>query len=124
MNTRWKALGCAVATVVAGLSIRSWTSGDFAKYSGDALYTVLVCCVVTLLAPRLCPRVTAGIALAFSWAVEFLQIAGIPTLLQPLLGATFNPPDLLWYFVGASLYWCLAVHGSVDRRRASEPSRS
>ncbi|MFI6875484.1 DUF2809 domain-containing protein [Streptomyces sp. NPDC050400] len=106
---RWKALGGAALTVAAGLAVRSQTDGDFAKYAGDALYTVMVCFLVALLAPQLRTIVVAGIALAFSWVVEFWQILGIPPLLQPLLGATFNAPDLLWYFVGASLYWCLMV---------------
>ncbi|WP_372351097.1 DUF2809 domain-containing protein [Streptomyces sp. KL116D] len=106
---RWKALGGAALTVAAGLAVRSQTGGDFAKYAGDALYTVLVCFLVALIAPQLRTTVVAGTALAFSWAVEFLQIVGIPRLLQPLLGATFNAPDLLWYFVGAGMYWCLMV---------------
>ncbi|WP_353946022.1 DUF2809 domain-containing protein [Streptomyces sp. HUAS MG91] len=104
MHTRRGALGGAVVTVAAGLAVRAWTDGAFAKYAGDALYTVLVCHVVALTAPRLRAGVVAGIGLAFSWAVEFSQIAGIPAILQPLLGATFNPPDLLWYAVGAGLY--------------------
>ncbi|MFI7340976.1 DUF2809 domain-containing protein [Streptomyces sp. NPDC050085] len=103
-----------MVTVAAGLAVRAWTTGDFAKYAGDALYTVLACCVVALAAPRLRPVVVAGIALAFSVSVEFLQIAGIPALLQPLLGATFNPPDLLWYAAGAGLYWCLVAPWSAD----------
>ncbi|MFE6887777.1 DUF2809 domain-containing protein [Streptomyces sp. NPDC057694] len=128
MNTRWRALGGAVVTVAAGLTVRASADGDFAKYAGDALYTVLVCCVVVLLAPRLRTGVAAGIALAFSWAVEFWQIAGIPAFLQPVLGSTFNPPDLLWYFVGAGLYWCLvACSGacrSSPRRRQHSTSKS
>ncbi|WP_309252205.1 MULTISPECIES: DUF2809 domain-containing protein [unclassified Streptomyces] len=109
MITRWGALGGAVVTVAAGLGVRAWAHGAFAKYAGDALYTVLVCWVVALAAPRLRAGVVAGAGLAFSWAVEFMQIAGIPALLRPLLGATFNPPDLFWYVVGAGLYWCLAL---------------
>ncbi|MER5946596.1 DUF2809 domain-containing protein [Streptomyces sp. NPDC001904] len=118
MHARWGALGGAVVTVASGLAVRSWGDGAFAKYAGDALYTVLVCCVVALVAPRLGAGVVAGIGLAFSCAVEFLQIAGIPAVLRPLLGATFNPPDLFWYFVGSSLYWCLA-HGA---QRRAEPN--
>ncbi|MFJ9036878.1 DUF2809 domain-containing protein [Streptomyces sp. NPDC102406] len=106
----------AVVTVAAGLGIRSSSDGAFAKYAGDALYTVLVCAVVAVMAPRLRPVAVAGIASVFSWAVELLQIAGIPRTLQPLLGATFNAPDLFWYGVGAVLGWvCLAA---APRRRA------
>lgn len=124
MSRRWWACGAAAVTVAAGLGVRSWAGGDFAKYAGDALYTVLVCAVVVMVAPRLRPAVAAGVALAFSWAVEFLQIAGIPAVLQPLLGATFNAPDLFWYVVGAALGWCLAMPGrntDAHRVRRIEP---
>ncbi|MCX4919783.1 DUF2809 domain-containing protein [Streptomyces sp. NBC_00340] len=116
-SRRWRAVGVAVVTVAAGLGIRSQTGGAFSKYAGDALYTVLVCAVVVLVAPRLRPAVAAGAALGFSWAVELWQIAGIPTALHPLFGATFNAPDLFWYVVGALLGWCLTSGG---RRAARE----
>ncbi|MEU8794035.1 DUF2809 domain-containing protein [Streptomyces sp. NPDC048643] len=111
---RWWAFGVAVVTVVAGLGIRSRTGGAFAKCAGDALYTVLVCALVVLVAPRLQPVVAAGAALGFSWAVELWQIAGVPTVLHPLFGATFNAPDLFWYVVGAVLGWCLTLGGRRD----------
>lgn len=111
MKRRWWAFGAAGVTVVAGLGVRSWTGGYFAKYTGDALYTVLACAVVVMVAPRLRPAVAAGIALGFSWAVELWQIAGIPTALQPLFGSTFNAPDLFWYAVGAVLGWSVARGG-------------
>jgi hypothetical protein len=98
-------------TVATGLGVRSRTGGAFAKYAGDALYTVLVCAVVVMMAPRLRPAVAAGVAWGFSWAVELMQLVGIPTVLQPLFGATFNAPDLFWYVVGAALGWFLARNG-------------
>ncbi|MEU6387961.1 DUF2809 domain-containing protein [Streptomyces sp. NPDC046939] len=112
MSRRWWGAGVAVVTVAAGLGIRAWTGGPFAKYAGDALYTVLVCAVVIMVAPRLRPVVVAGVGLGFSWAVELSQIVGIPEVLRPLLGATFNAPDLFWYVVGAGLGWCLAARHS------------
>ncbi|MEU4169255.1 DUF2809 domain-containing protein [Streptomyces sp. NPDC026665] len=108
MSRRWWAFGAAVVTVAAGLGVRSWTGGDFAKYAGDALYALLVCEIVVMVAPRLRPAVAAGVALGLSWTVELWQIAGIPTVLQPLFGSTFNAPDLFWYVVGAALGWILA----------------
>ncbi|MFI7387337.1 DUF2809 domain-containing protein [Streptomyces sp. NPDC049813] len=111
MSRRGWAFAGAAVTVAAGLGVRAWTGGDVAKYGGDALYTVLVCALVVVAAPRLRPAVAAGLALAFSWAVEFLQIAGVPRVLQPLLGATFNAPDLFWYVVGAALAWWFALPG-------------
>lgn len=114
MSTRWRASGMAAATVVAGLAVRSQTGGAFAKCAGDALYTVLMCAVVVLVAPRLRPALAAGAALVFSWAVELWQIAGVPTALHPLFGSTFNAPDLFWYVVGAFLGWCLTLGGRHD----------
>ncbi|MFE2378439.1 DUF2809 domain-containing protein [Streptomyces sp. NPDC059398] len=105
MNRRWRACGAAVVTVAAWLGVRALAGGVFAKYAGDALYTVLVFLVVLIIAPRLRAAPAAAIALAFSWAVEFLQIAGVPAVLRPVLGATFNAPDLFWYAVGAALCW-------------------
>ncbi|MEV8567223.1 DUF2809 domain-containing protein [Streptomyces sp. NPDC051322] len=112
MSRRWWASGAAVVTVAAGLGVRALTDGAFAKCAGDALYTVLVYLVVVLVAPRLTAVTAAGIALGLSWAVEFLQMAGVPALLQPLLGSTFNAPDLFWYAVGAALCWAVTT-GSV-----------
>ncbi|MFF0189101.1 DUF2809 domain-containing protein [Streptomyces sp. NPDC005244] len=114
MSTRWRASGMAAAAVVAGFAVRSRTGGAFAKCAGDALYTVLVCAVVVLVAPRLRPALAAGAALVFSWAVELWQIAGVPTALHPLFGSTFNAPDLFWYVVGALLGWCLTLGGRRD----------
>ncbi|MEV0093453.1 DUF2809 domain-containing protein [Streptomyces sp. NPDC050738] len=121
MSRRLWALAGAVVTVAAGLAVRAWGGGEFAKYAGDALYTVMVCAVVVVVAPRLRTAVAAGIALGFSWAVELLQIVGIPAALRPLLGSTFNAPDLFWYVVGAALCWCVGgvkgiSHGHQGRR--------
>ncbi|MFI0240355.1 DUF2809 domain-containing protein [Streptomyces sp. NPDC016845] len=120
MSRRWWGLGAGATTVAAGLGVRAWTGGAFAKYAGDALYTVAVCAVVVVVAPRLRPVVVAGVALGFSWAVELLQIVGVPAVLRPLLGATFNAPDLFWYVVGAGVGWCLAVPGR--RRETAHPA--
>ncbi|NEB76612.1 DUF2809 domain-containing protein [Streptomyces sp. SID14478] len=123
MNRRWWAFGGAAVTVAGGLSVRAWSGGDFAKYAGDALYTVLVYAVVVLVAPRLRPGIAAAVALGFSWAVELLQIAGIPAVLRPLLGSTFNAPDLFWYAVGAGLCLLIEVLVAVrgPRQHAARP---
>ena len=124
MSRRGWALKGAAVTVAAGLAVREWGGGDFAKYAGDALYTVLVCAVIVAVAPRLRTAVAAGIALAFSWAVELAQIVGIPDALQPLLGSTFNAPDLFWYAVGAAVCWGAGAKKSVrvnSSRTAAKP---
>ncbi|WP_345709084.1 DUF2809 domain-containing protein [Kitasatospora paranensis] len=76
---------------------------------------MLVYALVVLVAPTLRPRVAAGRALAVSWAVELLQLTGVPaalsarsTLARLVLGTTFNLPDLALYVVGAAL--ALTVH--------------
>ncbi|NJA60095.1 DUF692 family multinuclear iron-containing protein [Streptomyces sp. NEAU-H3] len=101
----------ALATIALALSVRAlWPATDFAKYAGDALYTVLLACLCLLLAPALAARRAAAVALALSWAVEVVQlwpyVAGLSarhTLARYAIGSTFNAPDLLWYAVGAAL---------------------
>ncbi|MFG2075369.1 ribosomal maturation YjgA family protein [Nonomuraea maritima] len=93
----------AIVIVICGLGVRALWDGPVAKYAGDALYTALIYALLVLLWPRIRPW-TAGIAAAaLSWMIEFAQLASIPRWLQPLLGSTFNPPDLLWYAVGAAM---------------------
>ncbi|QIP83657.1 DUF2809 domain-containing protein [Streptomyces sp. Tu 2975] len=119
--TRPAAAAAAIVAVVVGLGIRAMAPGSVAKYAGDALYTVLILALVVLVAPRSRPLAAAGAALAFSWAVEFLQLTGAPAELSGrsvvarlVLGSTFNPPDLLWYAVGAVVGGL--AHASFARR--------
>ncbi|WP_214325238.1 ribosomal maturation YjgA family protein [Nonomuraea sediminis] len=107
----------AAVTVALGLAVRAFLGGWFAKYAGDALYTVLIYWLIVLIGPRLRPWLAALIATATSWAIEFAQLGEIPSWLRPLLGSTFNAPDLLWYAVGAALAWCL--HTWYLRRRTA-----
>ncbi|CAL9334466.1 DUF2809 domain-containing protein [Streptomyces sp. enrichment culture] len=107
-RTRLLAAVAALGTVGAGLGLRAVATGDVAKYGGDALYTLLILALVVLLSPRSTPGRAAGIALAVSWAVELLQLTGLPaelsarsTAARLVLGSTFNAPDLFWYAVGA-----------------------
>ncbi|MFJ2022758.1 DUF2809 domain-containing protein [Streptomyces sp. NPDC087897] len=126
VRVRVLAAVAAVVTVAAGLAVRAGADGAFAKYAGSALYTVLLCTLVTLCAPRARPLVVASTALGLSWAVEFAQLTGVPAELSAhsaaarlVLGSTFNAPDLFWYAVGA------AAAGSVHagaRRRATASS--
>ncbi len=110
-----------MVTAGAGLGLRAVAAGDVAKYGGDALYTVLIHTLVVLTVPRVRPVTAAGSALAFSWAVEFLQLSNVPAELSArssvarlVLGSTFNPPDLFWYAVGAAAGWLVhTAAGSV-----------
>ncbi|MEN8652669.1 DUF2809 domain-containing protein [Streptomyces sp. 21So2-11] len=111
-RTRLAADGAAAVTLCAGLGIRAVADGDVAKYAGDALYTLLLCTLVVLIAPAAVTRRTAaGIGLGLSWAIELSQLTGVPAELSQhsviarlILGSTFNAPDLLWYAVGAGLF--------------------
>ncbi|WP_411761399.1 ribosomal maturation YjgA family protein [Streptomyces tunisiensis] len=123
-RTRLLAAVAALVTVGAGLGLRAVATGDVAKYGGDALYTLLILTLVVVLAPRSTPARAAGIALAVSWAVELLQLTGLPaelsarsTAARLVLGSTFNAPDLFWYAVGACAGW-LALRAVVRRREA------
>ncbi|MFF1419175.1 DUF2809 domain-containing protein [Streptomyces sp. NPDC058280] len=123
-RVRLVAGGVALLTVAGGLGVRAVAAGDVAKYAGDALYTVLVYVLIVLAAPRVRPLVAACVALAFSCAVELLQLTGVPAELAArsvvarlVLGSTFNAPDLLWYAVGAAV--AALVHRSVTVRRGA-----
>ncbi|GHD09730.1 membrane protein [Streptomyces finlayi] len=109
MRVRLYALGAAAITIAAALGVRAVFSGSFAKYAGDALYTVLLYALVVAVAPRGRPVVAAAVALGISWAVEFGQLTAVPAqlsarsgLLRLVFGSTFNAPDLFWYVVGAA----------------------
>ncbi|MEE4489782.1 DUF2809 domain-containing protein [Streptomyces sp. BE230] len=124
-RARAVAAGAAVLTVAAGLGVRTVADGAVAKYAGDALYTVLVCALVALCAPRARPLVVAGAGLGISWAVELLQLTGVPaelsersTVARLVLGSTFNAPDLFWYAVGAAAAWAV---GAVATSGATAP---
>lgn len=113
-----------MVTVGAGLGLRAVAAGDVAKYGGDALYTLLILTLVVLAAPRMAPAQAAGTALAVSWAVELIQLTGLPaelsarsTAARLVLGSTFNAPDLFWYAVGATAGW-LVLRASARRRPA------
>ncbi|WP_328564460.1 DUF2809 domain-containing protein [Streptomyces coelicoflavus] len=114
-RTRLAAAVAAVVIVGAGLALRAVAAGEVAKYGGDALYTLLLFALVLVAAPRTAPAKAAVLAMAVSWAVEFLQLTDGPahlarqsTAARLVLGSTFNAPDLFWYAVGAATGW-LAV---------------
>jgi len=120
--TRAKALLAALIVLLAGLGVRAFTGGVFAKYAGVALYAALVYTLVLLVVPRIRPLAGAAIALAFCWAVEFFQLTPIPAdlssrsvLARLVLGSTFNAPDLFWYAVGVGVGF-VALSGRSSRR--------
>ncbi|WP_214102593.1 ribosomal maturation YjgA family protein [Acrocarpospora catenulata] len=104
--------------VAAGLGVRAFGAGPFAKYAGDALYTLLLYAVIVAIVPRARPVAVAAAALTISWMVEFAQLTGVPAALSEqsvlarlVLGSTFNAPDLFWYAVGALAGWAAHAKG-------------
>lgn len=96
-----------VATIALGLGIRALCGGAFAKIAGDALYAVAAYFAFALVIRR--PRVVAACALAYCFAIEFLQLWPAldpirPTLFGRLvLGSVFSVYDLIWYALGVAL---------------------
>ncbi|MFF1921875.1 DUF2809 domain-containing protein [Streptomyces sp. NPDC058221] len=130
-RARAVAVGAAAVTVAAGLGVRTAGDGAAAKYAGDALYTVLICALVALCAPRARPVTVAATGLGISWAVELLQLTGVPADLSRqsavarlVLGSTFNAPDLFWYAVGAAGVWGVLTAAATSRRREPVPRTS
>jgi hypothetical protein len=117
-SRRLPAIVFSVLVLAAGLAVRAWFDGAFAKYAGVALYATLAFGIVLVVAPRLAPERAAAIALAWSWAVEFAQLTPGPAALSErsglarlVLGSTFNAPDLVAYLVGVLIplpAWLLA----------------
>ncbi|WP_206061405.1 DUF2809 domain-containing protein [Nonomuraea basaltis] len=105
----------AALTIAAGLGVRLLWDGPVSKYAGDALYTVPIYTLVVLARPSVRPWAAALVSAGLSWAIEFAQLGEIPAVLRPVLGSTFNPPDLLWYAVGAAAAW--AAHTLWLRQR-------
>ncbi|MQY10494.1 hypothetical protein SRB5_06020 [Streptomyces sp. RB5] len=112
MTGRPAAVAVALLVVAAGLGSRAVLTGSSGKYAGDALYTVLVCALALVAAPRARPAAAALTGLGVSCAVELLQLTDLPATLAErsvlarlVLGTTFNAPDVLWYAAGAALWW-------------------
>jgi len=122
---RLPALAAAILVLAAGMAVRAFTGGAFAKYAGVGLYAALVYTLVVLVAPRLRPLAAGAIALAFCGAVEFAQLSPVPaalsarsTLARLVLGSTFNTPDLFWYAVGIAV--AAAAHSGVQKIRSRD----
>ncbi|MEU4159372.1 DUF2809 domain-containing protein [Actinoplanes sp. NPDC026670] len=102
-------LGAAFVFLATALTIRavaplgSWPE----QSSGTALYASMTWAGVRFLGPRLSPLAAGGIALAWCWGAELCQLTGIPAALSAdslvarlVLGASFDPIDLIWYPLG------------------------
>jgi len=112
----------AVAALALGLALRFLLVGLPADLAGGVLYVVLVALLVAACLPRLAGVPAAGIALAWSIAMEQLQAIGVAARLveqwPPLrlvLGTTFAWLDLIAYVLGAVL--AAAVFTALGPRR-------
>ncbi|GIF45921.1 membrane protein [Asanoa ferruginea] len=112
---RLVALACVAGLLAVALGIRMLasgasvldSSGALAQYSGTVLYAAMVYAGVFLVAPTARPLVAGGVAIAFCWLVELLQLTGWPAelsersvLARLALGVEFDASDLFWYVAG------------------------
>ncbi len=126
-RTRAVALALAGGLLATALGIRQLVPGSApAQYSGTALYASLVYAGVFVLRPRTTPTVAGGWAIAFCWAVECLQLTGVPAelsrhslLARLVLGVQFDVVDLAWYPVGVLPLVALHLWALRDHRPAA-----
>lgn len=109
-SRRVRLLGAAAAVIAAGLTTYLVGSGPVAGLLGDALYAVMVYLGWAFLLPRSRAFVIGSYALAFCTVVELFQLTGLPALwaeafwpARLVLGAGFDPLDLIAYALGAGL---------------------
>lgn len=115
MGQRAAAAAAVVTILAVALGIRVLASGGgifdssgaLAQYSGTVLYAAMIYAGIFVLAPGMRPWLAAALALGFCWAVELLQLTGLPaelsarsTLTRLALGVHFDPADLAWYAAG------------------------
>lgn len=129
MLVRSLAVLTAALSLAVALCIRFFADGTIEQVSGTALYASMVYAGVVFVRPRLSPWISAAIAVAFCWIVEFSQLTGVPAYLSErslvarlALGVQFDGVDVLWYPAGvvplAALHALLASMNS-RRREAS-----
>jgi len=118
----------ALIVICLGLLVRSHRIGlppFWAKYSGDALWALMVFLLFGALLPRKSTLVVASIAFLYSCATEFSQLyhaSWIDALRRiPIgrlvLGDTFSWPDMAAYLVGV-------VVGAIGEAIANRVTRS
>jgi hypothetical protein len=100
--------------ILAGLVLRSGKfplESGIVKYGGDALWALVVFLCLGVAWPSWPTYRVGGVAMCVSWAVEFLQLYHAPwidairamVIGRLILGASFNPPDLVAYVAGILL---------------------
>lgn len=129
MRPRLRFALAAVGALLVGLALRFLLTGLVADVAGSVLYVVLVALLVAIVLPRLPAVTAAGIALAWSIAMEQLQAAGVAARLVELwppfrlvVGSTFSWLDIGAYVLGAVA--ATAVLIAVAPRREPDPLSS
>ncbi|SDT70046.1 ribosomal maturation YjgA family protein [Actinoplanes derwentensis] len=109
LRSRLAWLGAAAGFLAVALVIRAIVplGSPVEQVSGTALYASMVYAGVLFLVPGLTPYRAGGLALLWCWGAELFQLTGIPAVLSAqsllarlVLGAAFDPLDLLWYPLG------------------------
>ncbi|MEV6487224.1 DUF2809 domain-containing protein [Actinoplanes sp. NPDC051633] len=127
MRARLIAVAACCAILGLGLAVRAFAGGAFGQHAGTALYAAMIYAGIYVLAPEgpgfsalaggsaagsgtapaTRPWVAGAVAVTFCWIVEFAQLTGVPAdlaersqLARLVLGAQFDPTDLLWYVLG------------------------
>lgn len=136
MQSRSRSALCflAVATVALGLATRRFPTAFpalAARFGGDALWAMVVYCLLAIVRPRAAPQWLALGALAVSVGVELSQLINWPWL-QVLrasrlgalvLGQGFLWTDLASYTVGIALAYTLD-RATLRLRRRSDGTTS
>lgn len=109
----------ALAVIPLGLLLRSLPLGLVADLAGGVLYAALIYLLVACLAPRWRPATVALWAMSWCFAVELLQLSGLPADLARIFppsrlvfGTGFSALDLVAYVPGVLFPWL------IDRRRS------
>ena len=114
MKPRLLYLGCTFFTVILGLASRAdgIALPEFLElYAGDTLWALMVFWLIRFVKPSLHLLVSAGLALGFSFLIEFSQLIKFAwldairntTLGGLVLGFGFKWSDLACYSVGVSI---------------------
>lgn len=111
-----------IVTIATGVAVRHWLpSGFWSKYSGVALWALVLYALVVFVRPGASVSRCALVALLISWAVEFAQITPVPgwlsskhPLLRMVFGEFFSFKDLPAYAVGVLLG--AVMHLSIARQ--------
>lgn len=109
-NRRLWLLVVGAVTIAVGLTTHVVGSGPLADFAGDALYAVMVYLVIACVFPRARVLAVGLSALAVCALIEVFQLTGLPAVwaesfwpVRLVLGAGFDPIDLIAYAVGAVL---------------------